>query len=149
MEHPYQPKYPRAKLKEIVVKHLGALRLAGLEPNSRVTFGEPGSGSPEVRGWLIADPRRRPAEVRYLLLDDGDVWREIEAPQAAGENAARVWLSGPDDDLVTLLAQSRNDAQRGGSGFLVADEAVELAPRVVGDRREGGRPYGGPERRRP
>lgn len=147
MEHPYQPKYPHAKLKEIVVRHVGALRLAGLKPNSGVTFGEPGAGSPEVHGWLLADPRRRPAEVRYLLLEDGDVWREIEAPEAAG-GEARVWLSGPDDDLVTLLAQSRNDAQRGGTGFLVADERVELAARVVGDRREGG-PYAGPERRRP
>ncbi len=149
MEHPYQPKYPRAKLKEIVVRHLGALQLAGLKPNSRVSFGEPGAGSPEVHGWLLADPRRRPAEVRYLLLEDGDVWREIEGAQAGGEGEARVWLSGPDDDLVTLLVQARSDAQRGGSGFLVADEQVELAPRVVGDRRDGSHPYPGPERRRP
>jgi hypothetical protein len=149
VEHPYQPKYPRAKLREIVARHLGVLLLAGLKPNCRVTFGEPEPGSPEVHGWLIADPRRRPAEVRYLLLEDGDVWREIEAPQAAGEQEARVWLSGPDDDLVTLLVLARNDAQRGGTGLLVADERVELTPRVVDDRREGRHPYAGPERRRP
>jgi hypothetical protein len=143
----YQPKYPRAKLRDIVTKHLGALRLAGLKPNCTVVFGQPQAQAGEVRGWLMQDPRQRVAEVRYLLLDDGDVWREVEAPHDAGATADRLWLSGPDDDLVTLLVQARNDAQRGGKASLVPEERVDLATRVVADRREARQPHDGPERR--
>ena len=90
-----------------------------------------------MRGWLLEDPRQRPAEVRYLLLEDGDVWREVDGPTEGGVLGERLWLLGPDDDLVTLLVQAQRDAQRGGRAFLVAEERVDLAGRVVADRRTG------------
>ncbi len=144
MEHPYQPKYPRAKLKEIVLKHLKTFRLAGLSPNCSVDFGASGG---EVRGWLLEDPRQRPAEVRYLLLDDGDVWREVDGPGQDGVLQERLWLLGPDDDLVTLLIQAQNDARRGGRACLVPEERVDLARRSVADRRTSRAPHDGPDRR--
>ena len=89
MDSGYQPKYPRAKLRDIVTKHLGALRLAGLRPNSTAVFGLPPAQGGEARAWLIQDPRQRVTEVRYLLLDDGDVWREVDAPQNDGATTDR------------------------------------------------------------
>ncbi len=148
MDPGYQPKYPRAKLRGIVTKHLAAFRLAGLAPNCSVVFGQaPPQGGP-VRGWLLEDTRQRVATVRYLLLDDGDVWREVDAPHDAGETVERIWLSGPDDDLVTLLVKASNDARRESTACLVPEERVDLATRVVADRREGHQPLSGPERRR-
>ena len=148
MDPGYQPKYPRDKLRSIVTKHLASFRLAGLGPNCAVGFGQTPAPDGQVRGWLIEDPRERVAAVRYLLLDDGDVWREVEAPHDAGEAGDRVWLSGPDDDLVTLLVRAQKDASLGGRACLVAEERVDLATRVVADRREGHQPLSGPERRR-
>jgi len=148
MDPGYQPKYPRAKLRGIVMKHLAALRLAGLAPNCSVVFGEAPPQGDRGRGWLLEDPRQRVATVRYLLLDDGDVWREVEPPHDAAETVERIWLSGPDDDLVTLLIKAVNDARREGAACLVPEERVDLATRVVTDRREGHQPLGGPERRR-
>lgn len=148
MDPGYQPKYPRDKLRSIVTKHLEAFRLAGLCPNCAVSFGQTPAPDGQVRGWLIEDPRERVAAVRYLLLDDGDVWREVEAPHDVGEAADRVWLSGPDDELVTLLVRAQKDARLGGRACLVPEERVDLAARVVADRRERHQPLSGPERRR-
>lgn len=147
MDVGYQPKYPRTKLKEIVRKHLAALRLVGLQPNCAVVFDDASAQGPELHGWLIEDPRQRPATVRYLLLEDGDVWREVEAPPEDGGAGERLWLSGPDDDLVTLLILAHNDAQRGGTACLVPAERVDLAQRTVADRRAASETFIGPERR--
>jgi hypothetical protein len=147
----YQPKFPKAKLHEIVVKYIASMGTAGRATNCTVAFARNGGvqSRGQVRGWLLKDPRPESAGNRYLLLGDGDVWREVERPVAAGADAdgVRAWLNGPDDDLVTLLARSLANARMGGGGFLESEEHVDLSPRTVADRRLEQQPHGGPERR--
>jgi hypothetical protein len=84
---------------------------------------------------------RRPATQgdRYLIMDDGDVWRA----RATAQEQPASWMTEPDDDLISLLVKSLGDARLGGAGWL---ELVGR-PECVEDRRrdEGGHP--GPERR--
>jgi hypothetical protein len=151
VESTYRPKYPRAKLREIVTKHMTVLQTLGLTPNCDVAFvGADGAVSPaHIRAWLLKDPQAPAGSRRYVLLSDGDVWREVEAPaDAAGvPSGERVWLNGPDDDLVLLLSRSQSNARLGGQGFLEDEESVLLDAHVVADRREEQRPHEGPERR--
>lgn len=148
MDNTYRPKDPKGKLREIVTKHIGVLRTLRLTPNCDVAFvGADGSmGQTTVRAWLLKDPQS-PAGRRYLLLDDGDVWREVEQPAPAGDGDERVWLNGPDDDLVILLSRSQSNARLGGGGFLEDEASVLLDPRAVADRRGAQHPHDGPERR--
>ncbi len=151
MSYSYQPKFPRAKLREIVTKYEAVMQTMGKAPNCSVAFVD-GDGSPSparVRGWLLKDPRPEADGHRYVLLTDGDVWREVGPPAGADgdPNHERVWLNGPDDDLVTLLARSQASARTGGDGFLEAEEHVELDPHPVADRRQEQHPHEGPERR--
>jgi len=151
VENKYQPKYPRAKLREITTKHITVLRTLGLTPNCTVAFvGADGTGGAcQAGAWLLKDPQSPAGGRRYILLSDGDVWREVEAPASApGEpSGERVWLSGPDDDLVILLSRAQTNARLGGSGFLEDEECVLLDAHVVADRREEQQPHQGPERR--
>jgi hypothetical protein len=144
----YQPKFPRQKLREVVMKYLEAMRSIRYEPNCGVAFSAGGRAvaDPRVRGWLLKDTRPGSAGSRYVLLEDGDVWREVEQPQAAGPEE-RIWLEGPDDDLVTLLARSQANARLGLDAFFAREEDVELPIKVVADRRAEQKPFGGPERR--
>lgn len=154
MSYSYQPKYPRTKLHEIVTKYLATMRTMRFEPNCSVAFGaagpedRAGGAGPEsradVRGWLLKDPRAGASSKRYLLLEDGDVWREVDA----GAEGRPTWLEGPDDDVVTLLAQSLAKARMGGDPYLETEEHVQLQAHVVTDRRQEQHPYQGPERRR-
>jgi hypothetical protein len=162
MSYSYQPKYPKTKLHEIVTKYIATMRTMRFEPNCSVAFGvasredqagspgpgEAGAAGPEsradVRGWLLKDPRAGTSSKRYLLLEDGDVWREVDA----GAEGRPTWLEGPDDDVVTLLAQSQAKARMGGDPYLETEEHVQLQPHVVTDRRQEQHPYQGPERRR-
>ena len=146
----YHPKFPKAKLHEVVTNYITAMRRLGRNAKCTVTFvRRDGSASPaSVHGWLLKDTRPESGGNRYLLLEDGDVWRDVESPTASGAAAGqREWLLGPDDDLVSLLARSLANAQTGGSGFLEEEEHVELRPYVVADRRREQHPYDGPERR--
>ena len=150
MGYEYQPKFPKAKLHEVATHYIGSMRKLGRDPKCSVAFvRRDGSVSPaSVHGWLLKDTRPQSGKNRYLLLEDGDVWREVEAPTASGAaGGQREWLLGPDDDLVSLLAQSLANAQIGGGGFLEDEERVELRPYVVADRRREQHPYDGAERR--
>lgn len=151
MSYTYQPKFPKAKLREIVTKYEAVMQTLGMAPNCSIAFvGADGSVSPaHVRGWLLKDPGPQADGPRCVLLPDGDVWREVEPPASAGQDPGtqRIWLNGPDDDLVTLLARSQANVRTGGNGFLEAEEHVELNPHVVTDRRQEQHPHEGPERR--
>jgi hypothetical protein len=149
----YQPKFPRGKLHQIVTKYIADMRQLGREPNCAVAFGDPDRA--DVRGWLLKDPRPSSARNRYVLVGDGDVWREVETPVSVPADASgaplppsrRTWLNGLDDDFVTLLHHSLATARTGGDGCLEREESIEL-PHVVDDRREHQEPHVGPERRR-
>ena len=136
MSYAYRPRDPRAKLREVAVKWVSAMRVSGRGPNRGVVFGDGGgaAGSPHAHGYLVDDRRPQAAGARYLVLEDGDVLR---APE-------EQWLGGPDDELVTVFSKSLADARLGGSGWL-ADGAggVEQVP----DRREESGGHEGPERR--
>ena len=151
MSYTYQPKFPKAKLRQIVTKYEAVMQTLGKAPNCSIAFvGADGSVNPaHVRGWLLKDPSPQAGGQRYVLLTDGDVWREVEPPTGAGQDPddQHIWLNGPDDDLVTLLARSQANARTGGSGFLEVEEHVELDPRLVADRRQGQHSREGPERR--
>lgn len=149
MAYDYRPKHPRAKLREVVAKYLSNMRVAGREPNRAVAFdgGDTPAEAPQTVGWLVDDRRPGARGDRYLLLEDGDVWRakthDTEAsPQL--DAAVTAWLAEPNDDLVTLLARSLADARMGGTGWLAdGGGAVEQ----VADRRGVHQPHAGPERR--
>ena len=151
VSYTYQPKFPKAKLREVVTKYEAVMQTLGKAPNCSVAFvGADGSVSPaHMRGWLLKDPGPQAGGQRYLLLTDGDAWREVEPPAGADQDPdeQHIWLNGADDDLVTLLALSQANVRTGGTGFLEGEELVELDPRVVADRRQEQHPYGGPERR--
>jgi hypothetical protein len=148
VDNTYRPKYPRAKLREIVKKHIAVFRTLRLTPNCDVAFigADNTVGEPRVRAWLLTDPQASSGG-RYLLLDDGDVWREVECSPAAGDEAERCWLNGPDDDLVLLLSHAQANARLGGGGFLEEEASVLLDPHLVTDRREAERSHDGRERR--
>ncbi len=89
MTYEYHPKYPRQKLREIVQKYLQQLATMRRDPNCDVSFAQDGtaSGPPTARGWLLHAPAgAEGAGDRYLLMSDGDVWRE--APPPAGQEPA-------------------------------------------------------------
>jgi len=151
VSYSYQPKDPKAKLREVVSKYVSAMRIAGRVPNCAVFFGGSSAeaNAPHTHGYLVLDRRPEARGARYLFLEDGDV---LHAP---GES----WLEETNDELVTLLAKSLADARMGGSGWLEdadgsqeaqeareAREAQEVQERVP-DRRSGARPHQGPERR--
>jgi hypothetical protein len=141
----YRPRDPRGKLREVTTNWTLSMRIAGRAPNCGVVFGEdaPPHAGPEVRAWLVGDRRPETSGDRYVILDDGDVWR-ARATEAEDDAARRSWMTEPDDDLVTLLARSLGDARLGGAGWL---ELVGRAERVA-DRRQERQPTAGQERRR-
>ncbi len=144
----YQPRFPRGKLRQVVTKYMGDMRLLGHGPNCEVAFGDPGRS--DAAGWLLSDRRVTIGGQRYLLLEDGDVWREVETlvpVGARGAEAGPTWLNGPDDDVVTLLYLSLASARRGGDGYLHPAEEIRL-PHLVDDRRLSQVSHSGPERRR-
>ena len=148
MDSAYRPKDPKAKLQEIVKRHLGVLRTMRLSPNCDVSFvlADGSVCEAAVRGWLLRDPQASVPR-RYLLLDNGDVWREVEQPAVVGAEGGRVWLNGPEDDLVMLLSHSQASARMGRDGLLEDEASVLLDPHLVADRRAGPQPHDGPERR--
>jgi hypothetical protein len=143
----HQPRDPRAKLREVVTRWTESMRVAGRSPNREVVFGDDGlrEQGQRVRGWLVDDRRFDAGSDRYLLMDDGDVWRagQPDGPSPALDAAVDAWLAEPNDDLVMLLARSLGDARLGGSGWLQEGGGVER----VSDRRQGRGPHGGPDRR--
>jgi hypothetical protein len=118
------------------------MRIAGRAPNCSVVFGRdaPARSDRQARGWLVGDRRPETSGDRYLILDDGDVWR---ARAGSSPGAGTFWMTEPDDDLVALLARSLGDARLGGAGWL---ELVGRAERVD-DRRLEQVGRAGPERR--
>ena len=151
MTNGYAPKFPRKKLREIVTTYIDAIEALGREPNARVVFDREGvlEGAMKPRGWLLNSLTDEPGSCRHLLLPDGDVWREAvtPAPEGTGAESTREWLSGPDDDLVVLMARSLSSARAEGHGFLAGPEDVELDPHVVDDRRSERRSSEGAEQR--
>jgi hypothetical protein len=144
VSYEYHPKYPRQKLREVVQKYLKQLAILRRETNCDVSFTVDGRpGTPTARGWLLEAAAAEGSTQRYLLMQDGDVWRE--APPPAGKEP-RTWLGEPDDDIVTLLAKSLANARLGGTGFLAVEEQNSM---VVADRRTGQMTFQGPERRKP
>jgi len=121
------------------------MRVAGRAPNRGVVFGDDtvSDGAP-ARGWLVDDRRPGATGDRYLIMDDGDVWRTpASGASPALDAAVTAWLAEPNDDLVMLLARSLGDARLGGGGWLEVVDGVER----VGDRRQERRGHDGPERR--
>jgi hypothetical protein len=144
----YQPKDPKAKLHEVATTYIAAMLKVGFAPNCSVAFSnESGAVSPDtVRGWLLKDPEPEAQGARYVVLDDGDVWREVEAPAPeGGGESRRTWLNGLDDDAVMLLHHSLRSARMSGDGYLEQEEHVQL--RVLDDRRHQQASHPGPERR--
>jgi hypothetical protein len=142
----YQPKDPRGKLREVTTRWTASMRVAGRAPNRAVVFSRdsPPGRVPQARGWLVGDRRPGATGERYLIMDDGDVWRTTGTGASSALGAAvAAWLAEPNDDLVTILARSLGDARIGGSGWLEAAEDVEC----VADRRLERRGHEGPERR--
>jgi hypothetical protein len=145
VSYSYQPRDPKAKLREVVAKYVSAMRIAGRVPNCAVFFGGSAAeaDAPQTYGYLVLDRRPEGRGARYLFLEDGDV---LHAP---GES----WLEETNDELVTLLAKSLADARMGGSGWLAAGDGSQQAQEAqqaeerVPDRRSGARPHQGPERR--
>jgi hypothetical protein len=137
----YRPRDPHAKLREVATNWTLSMRIAGRAPNCGVVFGEDDSSSagPQARAWLVGDRRPETRGDRYLIMDDGDVWRARTDP-SSGEKS---WMTEPDDDLVNLLARSLGDARLGGAGWL---ELVGRAEHVR-DRRSRHEAHQGPERR--
>jgi hypothetical protein len=136
MSSSYQPRDPRAKLREVSAKWVSAMRVTGLAPNRGIVFAGDSStpAAPQLHGLLVDDRRPQASGARYLVLEDGDVLR---APDV-------TWLAEPNDELVTLFAKALADARMGGSGWL-ADGGDEFAS--VPDRRGERRPHEGAERR--
>jgi hypothetical protein len=117
------------------------MRVAGRAPNRAVEFG---SDSPRAQGWLVDDRRPGATGDRYLVMEDGDVWRAGGAGASPALDAAvAAWLAEPNDDLISILARSLSDARLGGSGWLETEDGVER----VDDRRQGRKPHEGPDRR--
>jgi hypothetical protein len=145
VEHKYQRRDPRAKLREVTTNWTASMRVAGRAPNCGVVFGEgsPPADGPEMRGWLVGDRRPGAAGDRYLIMDDGDVWRARTGASPALDSAVAAWLAAPDDDLVMLLARALGDARLGGAGWL----EVTGGPERVEDRRQEPRFREGPDRR--
>ena len=139
----YRPRDPRGKLREVATNWTLSMRIAGRAPNCGVVFGEIGSPhvAPQAQAWLVGDRRPETRGDRYVILDDGDVWRARTTPSPEGASAS--WMTAPDDDLVTLLARSLGDARLGGAGWL---ELVGRAEQVA-DRRQERLTHPGPERR--
>jgi len=136
MSFSYQPRDPRAKLREVSARWVSAMRVTGHAPNRGIVFAGDSSitAAPQVHGLLVDDRRPQASGARYLVLEDGDVLR---APD-------ETWLAEPNDELVTLFSRALADARMGGSGWL-ADGGDELAR--VPDRRGERRPHEGAERR--
>ena len=151
MENKYQPKYPRAKLREITTKHITVLRTLGLTPNCTVAFvGADGTGGAcQTGAWLLKDPQSPAGGRRYILLSDGDVWREVEAPASAPGSpvVSASGSAGPTTTSSPCSSRAQTNARLGGSGFLEDEECVLLDAHVVADRREEQQPHQGPERR--
>ena len=146
MAYEYRPRDPRGKLREVTTKWTANMRVAGHAPNRGVVFGDqPGQEvRPQAHGWLLDDRRPGAAGDRYLVMDDGDVWRAGHGSASpALDQAVSAWLDAPSDDLVMLLARALNDARMGGGGWLEAADGVER----VEDRRRRRREHGGRERR--
>lgn len=146
MVYEYHAKNPRGKLRQFTSTWAANMRVAGRAPNRGVVFGRDGDtdGRPQAQGWLVDDRRPGAAGDRYLIMDDGDVWRAGRSGASPALDAAvAAWLTEPSDDLVTLLARALSDARLGGSGWLETEEGFER----VEDRRQGGRSHDGPERR--
>jgi hypothetical protein len=126
----YRPRDPRGKLREVTTNWTLSMRIAGRAPNCGVVFDRdtPSHAGPQARGWLVGDRRPESQGDRYIIMDDGDVWR---ARVSGDQQAPPSWMTEPDDDLITLLAKSLGDARLGGAGWL------ELAGRAecVADRR--------------
>jgi hypothetical protein len=138
----YRPRDPRGKLREVATNWTLSMRIAGRVPNCGVVFGEdvsPHAGA-QTHAWLVGDRRPESRGDRYLIMDDGDVWR---ARTTGAQEESSAWMTEPDDDLVSLLARSLGDARLGGAGWL------ELAGRAerVQDRRRERATHPGPERR--
>ena len=136
VSYSYQPRDPRAKLREVAAKWVSAMRITGHVPNRGIVFdGDSSAGtSLHLYGLLVDDRRPHASGEQYLVLEDGDVLR---APE-------ETWLAEPNDELVTLFAKTLADARMGGSGWL-ADGGDELER--VPDRRAERRAHEGPERR--
>ncbi len=138
MEYTYRPGDPRRKLREVSSNWTLSMRVAGRAPNCGVVFGEedaPTVGAP-ARGWLVGDRRPGSQGDRYLIMDDGDVWR---ARASGPEGGSTIWMTEPDDDYITCLARSLGDARLGGAGWLELAAAAER----VEDRRAEPRPFAG------
>lgn len=146
MAYEYRPRDPRGKLREVATKWTANMRVAGHAPNQGVVFGDQPeqAAQPQARGWLLDDRRPGATGDRYLIMDDGDVWRAgHDGASPALDAAVAAWLTEPNDDLVMLLARALNDARMGGSGWLEAVDGVQL----VEDRRRERGMHAGPERR--
>jgi hypothetical protein len=139
----YHPRDPQGKLREVATNWTLSMRVAGRAPNCGVVFGDeaPSHETPQVRGWLVGDRRPETRGDRYLVMDDGDVWRARAGSPADGSPPA--WMGEPDDDLVMLLAKSLGDARLGGAGWLELAGGAER----VGDRRRERQAFSGQDRR--
>jgi hypothetical protein len=145
MAYNYEFKYPRKKLHEIVGRYLAQMHTMGRAPNCGVFFSRLSLARPDMNGWLLVPEKPADAAVRYVLLEDGDVWHDGAQP-GDGHDAERGWLDAPSDDLAVLLAGSLKSARMGGDGFLAGGEAVPSEV-VVEDRRRTMQAFTGREKR--
>jgi hypothetical protein len=142
---------PRMTLRRNVTAYLAKMRGMGLSANRSLTFcGDAECDDvPQTRGWMLVDPRT--AYEHWLLLDDGDVWHEIEPPSRVGPHLPAAptyeWLDRPHRILQQLMSHSLFSARLGGTGFLADEERFARRPYVVGDRRLSVTTHPGPERR--
>jgi hypothetical protein len=144
MAYNFEFKYPRKKLHEIVSRYLLQMHTMGRAPNCGVFFVEQTFAGPDVRGWLLTHREGAGLVDRYVLLEDGDVWIDMEGA-GDGHDEGRGWLDAPTDDLAVLLAQSLKSARMGGDGLLSGEAAACQV--VVEDRRDTMQAFMGRENR--
>jgi hypothetical protein len=63
-------------------------------PNRSVVFGGLAAGrAPQAQGWLVDDRRPGATGERYLIMDDGDVWRATGTGASPALDAAVARLA--------------------------------------------------------
>jgi hypothetical protein len=135
----------REKLRRQVRRYVTQLRELGRDHNRTVVF-----EGYDLPAWLIDDPDHETLCRRWLVLADGDVWRETVYDDFDGATLARneyTWLVTPNDSLDSLLERTLADVHAGGDGLLL-DAGPDAPVYWVRDRRRIQRSHGGQERRR-
>ena len=127
----YQPRDPRAKLRE-VTSQVDGWRCAS--PGARRTAASSsattrhGPDRPAGHGWLVGDRRPADAGDRYLIMDDGDVWR-ARAHRRAGAAVRRGCRAGRRPRHACWRSRSATRAWAAPGGWPTSPASLERVRR--------------------